>query len=121
LRDAVLRLRSWFAIILLIARGFWLQLRFSKDTITKQYVVDALIENIEKSLARRPIEVGPGYVYRVDAANAAIKLAGSEIGMFADKAEVTHRHQELDDLSDAELVRQELGEPRTEGCSRIAT
>jgi hypothetical protein len=27
------------------------------------------------------------------------------VGLFKGKAEVTHRHRELDDLSDAELVR----------------
>jgi hypothetical protein len=52
-------------------------------TITKQYLVDALIENIEKSLARQPVPVGaemtPMYVYRGEVANNAIKMAGSEV------------------------------------------
>jgi hypothetical protein len=44
------------------------------------------------------------YVYRGDVANNALKMAGQEIGLFRDKAEVTHRTQ-FDDLSDVELVR----------------
>jgi hypothetical protein len=49
---------------------------------------------------------GINYIYRGDAANTAIKLAGLEVvGLFIEKSEVTHRHQELDDLSDTELVR----------------
>jgi hypothetical protein len=66
------------------------------------------------ALSHVPVKIGadgvPTFVYRAEAANAAVKLAGQEIGMFADKAEVTNRHQKLDDLSDAELVRRILDE-----------
>jgi hypothetical protein len=77
--------------------------------LSKQYVLDSLIDIIEISLGRRPVKIGADgvltYVYRGDAANTAIKLAGLEVGLFIEKSEVTHRHQELDDLSDTELVR----------------
>ena len=43
-------------------------------------------------------------MYRPDAANTALKMAGQEIGLFRDKAEITHRTQ-YDDLSDVELAR----------------
>jgi hypothetical protein len=45
--------------------------------LTKQYVIDALIENIQKALGRKPIRVGKGdkagdvYVYEGAVANAS--------------------------------------------------
>jgi hypothetical protein len=79
----------------------------SQATITRQYLVDALMENIEKSLARQPVPVGaemtPMYVYHGEAANTAIKMAGLEVGLFKDKAEVTHR-MDFEDLSDEQLL-----------------
>jgi hypothetical protein len=67
--------------------------------------------NIEMALSHVPVKIGKVgeerevYLYRGEVADNAIKLAGQEIGMFAEKSEVSHRHQELDDLSDTELVR----------------
>ena len=76
--------------------------------LTRQCVLDGLLENIEKALGRRPVKIGEEgkeiYVYRGDVANNALKMAGQEIGLFRDKAEITHRTQ-YDDLSDVELVR----------------
>jgi hypothetical protein len=76
-------------------------------TITRQYLVDALIENAEIALGRRPVKIGvdgvPTYVYRAEPANSAIKMAGLEVGLFKDKAEVTHR-MDFSDLSDEELL-----------------
>jgi len=76
-------------------------------TITRQNLVDALIENIEKSLSRRPVKQGLSgdehYLYRGEVANTAIKMAGLEVGLFKDKAEVTHR-MDFSDLSDEELL-----------------
>ena len=76
-------------------------------TITRQNLVDALIENIEKSLGRQPVKIGavgvPTYTYRGEVANNGIKMAGSECGMFKDKAEVTHR-MDFSDLSDEQLL-----------------
>ena len=77
-------------------------------TITRQYLIDALIENIEKSLARQPVPVGaemtPMYVYRGEVANNAIKMAGSEVNLFKDRVEVTSK-MDFSDLSDDELLQ----------------
>jgi phage terminase small subunit len=77
-------------------------------SITKQYVIEALLENIEKSLARQPVRVGPGgvemFAYRGEVANNAIKLAGLEIGLFVNKGEVAHRADRFADLTDTELL-----------------
>jgi hypothetical protein len=75
--------------------------------ITKQYLVDALIENIEVSLGRRPVKISAGgvptYTYRAEAANAGIKMAGREVGMFRDRSEVRVK-MDFDDLTDEELL-----------------
>jgi phage terminase small subunit len=76
--------------------------------ITRQYLVDALLENIEKSLGRQPVPVGaemtPMYVYRGEVANNAIKMAGSEVNLFKDRVEVTSK-MDFSDLSDDELLQ----------------
>ena len=77
--------------------------------MSRQYLVDALIENVEVALGRRPVKLGPTaipveqYLYRGEVVNSAVKMAGSECGMFKDKAEVTHR-MDFSDLSDEELL-----------------
>ena len=43
------------------------------------------------------------YLYRGEVVNNAIKMAGSECGLFQEKAEVTHR-MDFSDLSDEELL-----------------
>jgi len=77
--------------------------------LTRQCLLDALLENLEKALGRRPVKIGEEgkevYVYRGDVANNALKMAGSELGLFTDKSGVTHRPSHYDDLSDADLVR----------------
>ena len=77
------------------------------EHFTKQYLVDALIENVEIALARRSVKIGadgvPTYTYRGEVANNGIKMAGGEVGLFKDKAEVTHR-MNFDDLSDEALL-----------------
>ena len=76
--------------------------------LTRQCLLDALLEDIEKALGRRPVKIGAEgkefYVYRGDVANTAIKMAGSELNLFADRKSITHR-TEFDDLSDLELVQ----------------
>ena len=78
-------------------------------TMSRQYLLNALIENVEVALGRRPVKLGPAaipveqYVYRGEVVNSAVKMAGSECGMFKDKAEVTHR-MDFSDLSDEELL-----------------
>jgi phage terminase small subunit len=78
--------------------------------ITKQYLVDALIENIEKALARIPVKIGKVgeerevYLYRGEVVNNVIKMAGIEVGMFVEKKEKTHRNTDFADLTDEELL-----------------
>ena len=77
--------------------------------LTRQYVVEALIENAEKALGRKPVKIGVNgdaretYVYRGDVANAAIRLAGMEFGMFVERKEIKHT-SDLAKLSDTELL-----------------
>ena len=71
------------------------------------FSIDALIENVEVALGRRPVKQGPAaipveqYLYRGEVANTA--MAGLEVGLFKDKAEVTHR-MDFSDLSDEQLL-----------------
>jgi phage terminase small subunit len=75
--------------------------------INKQFVTEALIDNLEKALGRKPVKIGAEgkecYVYRGDVANRALQLIGIEMGMFADKREIKHV-EEFSKLSDLELV-----------------
>jgi hypothetical protein len=77
--------------------------------LTRQCLLDALLENLEKALGRRPVKIGAEgkevYVYRGDVANAAIRMAGSELGLFTERKEITHKNRDLDQLSDVELVQ----------------
>ena len=77
--------------------------------MTRQYTIEALVENIEKALGRRPVKIGAEgnevYVYRGDVANRAIQLAGIEVGMFTERKEISHPKSSLDNLSDLELVQ----------------
>jgi hypothetical protein len=45
----------------------------------------------------------PTYTYRGEVANNGIKMAGGEVGLFKEKAEVTHR-MDFSDLSDEQLL-----------------
>src|SRR6516165_12238755 len=76
-------------------------------TMSRQYLVDALIENVEVALGRRPVKQGldgaEHYLYRGEVVNNAIKMAGGEVNLFRDKAEVTHK-MDFSDLSDEELL-----------------
>lgn len=92
----------------IIARVMELQgNRVERLIITRQYVIDALLENAEKALGRKPVKIGAEakevYVYRGDVANAAIRLAGLEVGMFVDRKEVTHLG-DFDKYSDSQIV-----------------
>src|SRR6476659_11055812 len=82
--------------------------RQDRFVLTRQCLLDALLENLEKALGRRPVKIGEEgkevYVYRGDVANTAIKMAGSELNLFTEKKAIAHRTN-LDDLSDLELVQ----------------
>lgn len=77
--------------------------------LSRQYVVEALIENAEKALGRKPVKIGHNgdaketFVYRGDVANAAIRLAGLEFGLFVERKEIKHT-SDLAKLSDVELL-----------------
>ena len=45
----------------------------------------------------------PTYLYRGEAVNAAVKIAGNEVNMFKDRSEVRVQ-MDFDDLSDDELL-----------------
>jgi hypothetical protein len=88
--------------------------------LTKQYVIDALIENIQKALGRRPVRLGKPkedgsfdevYVYEGAAANAAIRLAGAEMSMFTERRDVTVKN-EYAHLTDEQLAQKlvEIGQ-----------
>ena len=91
--------------------GSWSYKKEKQDRfiLTRQCVLDGLLENIEKALGRRPVKIGEEgklvYVYRGDVANNALKLAGNELGLFVEKAEVTHK-REFDELSDLQIVEE---------------
>lgn len=80
----------------------------TKIVVSRQYVVEALIENAEKALGRIPVKIGAEgkevYVYRGDVANRAIPLAGIECEMFVERREIKHL-TDFDKFSDAELVQ----------------
>jgi hypothetical protein len=92
----------------IVARVFELQTQKQDRFVhTRQCLVDALIENIEKALGRRPVKIGEegreAYVYRGDVANRAIQLAGVQIGMFKEKSEVTIKTP-YDNMTTAQLL-----------------
>src|SRR5271165_2879982 len=57
--------------------------------INRQFITEALIDNLEKALGRKPVKIGAEgkevYVYRGDVANRAIQLAGTELQMFTER------------------------------------
>jgi len=67
--------------------------RLASSRAARQCLLDALQENIEKSLAREAVRIGvggvEGYAYRGEVANNAIKMAGGEVGLFVEKSEVS--------------------------------
>ncbi len=83
--------------------------RAERQVLSRQYVIEALIENAEKALGRKPVKIGSNghaketYVYRGDVANQAIRLAGIEMGMFVERKEIKHT-SDLAKLSDVELL-----------------
>lgn len=95
----------------IIARVLELQGKMTDRLIlTKQYVIEATIENAEKALGRRPVRVGSGedakdvYLYRGEVANQALKMLGAEFGLFTERKDVRISN-EFSKLSDAELAQ----------------
>ena len=88
--------------------------------LSKTYVIDALLENAEKALGRRPVkitrrvktgddeyvdEIAEVYVYKGDVANAAIKMAGSEMGLFVDRKDIRISNG-MEKMTDEELAHE---------------
>lgn len=76
--------------------------------VTRQYLTEAAVENLEKALGRKPVKLGPAgkevFVYRGDVANRALQLLGSELAMFKEQKEIQHLHGKLTAMTDLELV-----------------
>ena len=78
--------------------------------LSKKALIDAVLENVEKALGRRPVKIGKAgeqrevFLYRGEVANNAIRLAGLEIGMFNERKELK-LVADFDKYSDAELVQ----------------
>jgi phage terminase small subunit len=92
----------------IIARVLELQAeKQERFVLTRQYLIEAIIENIEKALGRRPTIGADGtevFVYRGEVVNNAIRMAGVEIGMFREQKDL-RIHTDFPDLTDVELVR----------------
>jgi hypothetical protein len=98
----------------ILARVLELQERAERRLfLTKQYVIDALIENAEKALGRRPVQLGKPdgegqvqevYVYEGAVANAAIRMAGLEMAMFTDRRDVKINNENAH-LTDEQLAQ----------------
>ena len=107
----------------ILARVLELQAEAEKRFyLSKQYVIDALIENIQKALGRKPVRIGTGdkvedvYTYEPAAANAAIRMAGIEMAMFTERKDIRVAN-EYSKLSDEELARRlvEVGQQMLTG------
>ena len=75
--------------------------------LTKQWVIERLMENVERSMQEQPV-IGPGgkptgtYTHNGQAANRALELLGKELGMFIERRE-QGRPGEFAGVSDEEL------------------
>ena len=69
-----------------------------KTVLSKQWVLDKLIENVNRAMQAEPVklkgnseterEAPREYVYNGSVANKALELLGKELGMFIDRKEV---------------------------------
>lgn len=98
-----------------------------KVAISKQWVLEQLIENASIAKAAEPVLDGEGnptgeYKTNIAAANRAIELIGKELGMFVDRKEV--RTGALDDVPHDEkmamldAVRAEIAKKKNDGTSK---
>lgn len=90
------------------ARVAELQARATEGVVlTKQWVLERLIENAERAMQRQSVETEGGeiveYRYEGSVANRALELLGKEVGMFIDRKEV--RTGALDEINQDELDR----------------
>ena len=79
--------------------------------LTKQFVLEAAIDNLEKARGLRPIRIVSAeepkdvYVYEGAVANAALRMLGAELGMFADRKDVRLVTNEYANLTDEQLAQ----------------
>ena len=108
-------------------RGKVTQRAVEKTAISKAWVIEKLVENVERAMQAEPVrrktgdgeeEVPGEFVYNGGVANKALELLGKELGMFIDRKEVGGPN-EFDRMSDEEL-RAFLEEP-IESAVRSAT
>jgi phage terminase small subunit len=81
-----------------------------KAGLTKEWIIAQLMENVAMAKAAEPVRDSEGnetgeYKQNLPAANKALELLGTEIGMFIKKAEVG-KPGEFAELTDDELDRQ---------------
>lgn len=87
-----------------------MQQTIAKAGLSKEWVLEQLMENVAMAKAAEPVLDKEGnptgeYKQNLGAANKALELLGSEIGMFIKKAEIG-KPGEFADLNDDELERQ---------------
>jgi phage terminase small subunit len=90
----------------------------ARIVLTKQFVLEAAIDNLEKARGLRPIRIGSAeepkdvYVYEGAVANAALRMLGAELGMFADRKDVRLVTSEYAHLTDEQLAQKlvEIGQ-----------
>ncbi len=90
-----------------------------KTALTKSWVIEKLIENVERAMTAEPVRDKDGnaigdYSYNGSVANRALELLGKEQGMFIDKKEVgkpgDFQHLD-DDALDTEIKRMVAADP----------
>lgn len=82
-------------------------LAVEKAGLTKQWVIDRLVENVERAMQAEEVkaanDVGTGeYQYNGAVANRALELLGKELGMFIDRREIGEPG-EFDRMTEDEL------------------
>ena len=87
------------------------QERFEKSVvITRQWVIDGLVDIAEKASGRRPVKIGvvgkekETLIFEPHAANTAYRNAGLELGMFTERRDVKITN-EYANLTDAQLAQ----------------
>jgi len=80
----------------------------AKFILTKEWVIERLIEN-----ANRAMEINDGSVANGAVANRALELLGKELGMFIERAEVKQTFAVSPELPTMEEWEAEFGTPRT--------
>jgi hypothetical protein len=82
--------------------------------VDREWIVECLVENIERSLGLKPLRDRSGrtvgsYSHQGSVANKALELLGRQLGLFGEKRE--GKSGVFDDLSDAELgeLERDLG------------